>query len=75
MAVKKTADNPLRVVSALILLAGVIITAKLFVLQIVERKYYSALASNRNEIYKQLYPRRGNIFFKNIIMLSTARGR
>ncbi len=65
MMVKKEADNPLRVISALVLLAGVIVIAKLFVLQIVERKYYSALASNRNEIYKQLYPRRGNIFFQD----------
>ncbi len=65
MSVKKETNNPLRVASVLTLLMALIIIARLFVLQVVERKYYSALALNNHEIYKQLYPRRGSIFFQD----------
>ena len=36
---------------------------KLYKLQIVEGAYYTALASDQHEIFKQLYPERGKIFF------------
>ncbi len=62
---KKETDNSLRVISVLTLLAAFIIIARLFVLQGVDRKYYSALALNNHEIYKQLYPRRGSVFFQD----------
>lgn len=62
----KETDNLLRTASVLTLLLAAIIIARLFVLQVVERKYYSALATNSHEIYKQLYPRRGSIFFQDI---------
>ena len=65
MSVKKEINNQLRTVSVLTLLAALVIIARLFVLQIVERKYYSALALNNHEIYKQLYPRRGNVFLQD----------
>lgn len=65
MSVKKETNNQLRIVSVFILLAALIIIARLFVLQVVERKYYSALAINNHEIYKQLYPRRGSVFFQD----------
>ena len=63
MAMKKEINNQIRTVSVFILLVALIIIARLFVLQVVERKYYSALAINNHEIYKQLYPRRGSVFF------------
>lgn len=65
MLAKKETDNQLRIISVLTLLAAFIIIARLFVLQGVDRKYYSALAMNNHEIYKQLYPRRGSIFFQD----------
>ncbi len=61
----KETDNLLRTVSVLTLLMALIIVARLFVLQVIERKYYSALALNNHEIYKQLYPRRGSILLQD----------
>lgn len=65
MPVKKETDNSIRLISLLTLLAAFIILARLFVLQGVDRKYYSALALNNHEIYKQLYPRRGSVFLQD----------
>ena len=65
MLAKKETDNQLRAAAVLTLLGALIIIARLFVLQVVERKYYSALALNNHEIYKQLYPRRGSIFLQD----------
>ncbi len=65
MPVKKETNNQLRIASIFTLLAALIIIARLFVLQVIERKYYSALALNNHEIYKQLYPRRGSVFFQD----------
>jgi cell division protein FtsI/penicillin-binding protein 2 len=65
MSVKKEVNNQLRIISVFILLSALVIIARLFVLQVMERKYYSALALNNHETYKQLYPRRGNIFFQD----------
>lgn len=62
---KKEENNQIRVVSVIVLLMALVIVARLFVLQVVERNYYSALALNNHEIYKQLFPRRGNIFFQD----------
>ncbi len=65
MLVKKETNNQLRIASVFILLMAFIIIARLFVLQVIDRKYYSALALNSHEIYKQLYPRRGSVFFQD----------
>lgn len=65
MLLKKEKDNSIRFISLLTLLAAFIILARLFVLQGVDRKYYSALALNNHEIYKQLYPRRGSVFLQD----------
>lgn len=65
MLVKKEADNSLRVISVFILLAALIIIVRLFILQVSEYKYYSALALNNHEIYQQLFPRRGNILLQD----------
>lgn len=66
MLAKKEANNQLRMAAVLTLLGALIIISRLFVLQVVERKYYSALALNNHEIYKQLYPRRGSVFMQDI---------
>ncbi len=65
MSIKKETGNSLRVISIFVLLAALIIIARLFVLQVVEHKYYTALALNNHEIYKQLYPRRGSILLQD----------
>jgi len=39
------------------------IGAKLFVLQVLDHEFYEALASGQHEIYEQLFPERGEIFF------------
>lgn len=62
---KKEADNSLRVVSVLVLLGAFIIMARLFVLQVMDHSYYTALALNNHEIYEQLYPHRGSILFQD----------
>ena len=41
---------------------AVIITFRLFQLQIMDHEYYTALASGQHEIFQQLYPSRGNIY-------------
>ncbi|KKR35397.1 MAG: Peptidoglycan glycosyltransferase [Candidatus Magasanikbacteria bacterium GW2011_GWA2_40_10] len=65
MLIKKEADNSLRVVSVLILFSALIIIMRLFILQVLEYKYYSTLALSNHEIYKQLYPRRGSILLQD----------
>ncbi len=63
--IKKENDKSLRVASVLILLGAFAIVVRLFVLQFVEHTYYLALAASNYEIYEQLYPHRGSIFFED----------
>lgn len=65
MLVKKEVDNSLRITSVFILLASFIVIVRLFILQVSEYKYYSALALNNHEIYQQLFPRRGSILLQD----------
>ena len=46
---------------ALVAFAGVIVL-KLFVLQVLQHDFYSALASGQHELFEELIPERGNIF-------------
>ena len=62
---KSEIDTPLRVVCVFLLLIVLAIIAKLFILQVLENKYYSALAMDTQEIYKQIIPRRGNIYIQD----------
>ncbi|MFA5061821.1 MAG: penicillin-binding protein 2 [Patescibacteria group bacterium] len=61
----KTEDKSLRVISVLFLVIAIGVAVRLFVLQIVEYQYYSTLALNSHEIYKQLFPTRGNIYIQD----------
>ncbi len=65
MMASKEKDNSLRIVSVFVLLGAIIIVIRLFVLQLIEHKYYSALALNNHEIYQQLYPHRGSVLFQD----------
>jgi cell division protein FtsI/penicillin-binding protein 2 len=62
---KDCADKSLRFVSIVLLIAVFLVIGRLFVLQILDGKYYLALALDTQEIYKQLYPRRGNIYMQD----------
>ncbi len=42
--------------------AAIIIVARLFILQVVEHGFYEALASGQHEIFQKLFPKRGEIF-------------
>ena len=44
---------------------SLIIVFRLFKLQIIDHKYYIALASGQHEIFKHLYPSRGSILVKD----------
>ncbi len=55
----------IRYVALLFLLLAAWIIARLFILQIVEHKYYALFALNSHEIYKKLHPDRGQIFFQD----------
>jgi len=43
-------------------LVGVIITARLFSLQILQHGFYRALAEGQHSLYEQLFPERGKVF-------------
>ncbi|MDO8509841.1 MAG: penicillin-binding protein 2 [bacterium] len=47
------------------LLVALAIIIRLFILQIIENDYYSTFALSTHEIYKQLYPERGQIYFSD----------
>ncbi len=65
MIKNKNTDNSLRVVSIFALLGACAIIGRLFSLQVIDHSYYAAMAQDNHEIYRQLYPHRGNIFFQD----------
>jgi len=58
-------DRRINFLFYLIFIFSILIIFRLFNLQILEHRFYSALASGQYEIYKQLFPRRGEIFIKD----------
>lgn len=62
---KEKTDNRLRFVAIFFLVVALVIIVKLFILQVVQYNYYHTLALNSHEIYKQLHPKRGEIFFQD----------
>ncbi|MDD4477149.1 MAG: penicillin-binding protein 2 [Patescibacteria group bacterium] len=54
-----------KALSVFFFLFSAVIIARLFVLQVIEHKYYSDIASNTHEIYKTLRPERGSVFFQD----------
>ncbi len=65
MVHKEKTDNRLRFIAVFFLAVALAIIVKLFVLQVVQYSYYHTLALNSHEIYKQLHPKRGEIFFQD----------
>lgn len=54
-----------RILKLIFIFAALVILWRLFVLQILAHKHYSALASGQHSIYKELEPLRGEIFFRD----------
>lgn len=51
---------------AVVILIGGAIISRFFALQILEYNFYSALAQSQHEIYKELFPERGEIFIQDL---------
>lgn len=57
-----TKDSRLYIIRFGVLLVAILITARLFFLQVIEHGFYAALASGQHEIFRELTPTRGTIF-------------
>lgn len=62
---QKNQDKQITVVAVFLWLVVLAIIVRLFVLQVVDYKYYTALAVDTHEIYKQLFPQRGSIYVQD----------
>ncbi len=57
-----TLDRRIGVIRSVGTVVAVLFVARLFQLQVIERSFYTALAGGEHEIYRNLFPRRGEIF-------------
>ena len=57
--------NELRVAAAVFFLIALVITGRLFYLQIWQYNYYSTFALSTHEIYRKLHPERGALYFQD----------
>ncbi len=60
---KSEENTRLRFLCLFFLALALWVLGRLFVLQVIEHDYYALFASNNHEIYRQLQPERGKIFF------------
>ncbi len=58
-------NQRLRLIAIFFIAVTIVIISKLFVLQIVQAEYYRTFALTTHEIYKQLHPKRGAIYFQD----------
>jgi cell division protein FtsI/penicillin-binding protein 2 len=58
-------NNRINIIAVAFVAIAAAIIARLFYLQILQHDYYSAFALSTHEIYKQIHPRRGEIFFQD----------
>lgn len=58
-------NNTTYIVAVAFLMLAIAIIARLFYLQISQYDYYSTFALSTHEIYKQIHPRRGAIYFSD----------
>lgn len=63
-------DGRVEILRGIFILFGAAIIIKLFMLQIIQGGFYAALASDQHEIYKTLFPLRGEIFVRDHNSLS-----
>ena len=65
MMMEKDRDKSFGWVTGLFIIGTVIIIGRLFDLQVLQSDYYKTLALSAHEIYRQLHPNRGEIFFQD----------
>ncbi|MFA6423980.1 MAG: penicillin-binding protein 2 [Candidatus Magasanikbacteria bacterium] len=58
-------NQRLRIIAIFFIVVTIGIIGKLFVLQIIQVEYYRTFALSSHEIYQQLHPKRGEIFFQD----------
>lgn len=59
-------DRRLKIFAAFVLLAFAAVAVRLFVLQVVDHRYYEALAADAHELEKILKPSRGEVFMRDL---------
>ncbi len=62
--IKSPFERRVFILALIILSFSLIIIIKLFSLQILQHSFYSILASERQEVYKNLFPQRGSIYVR-----------
>jgi len=62
---EKNADRRIWVLKVIFILFSILLAGKLLKIQIFDHQYYYALASDQYEIFKQLFPVRGDILIKD----------
>src|SRR3989338_1875041 len=55
-------ESRITILTVVIFLFGLIIIGRLFTLQILQNSFYSLLATEKHEIYRDLFPQRGSIY-------------
>lgn len=64
--IKKTEPSgTVKAAAIIFLLLTIVIIGRLFYLQVIQHNYYATFALSAHEIYKQIHPRRGNIYFSD----------
>lgn len=58
-------ERRLNIIISLIFLFGGLVILRLFVLQIIDHSFYSALASGQHEVFTKLFPVRGEVFVQD----------
>ena len=58
-------DRRLKILAAIIVLGAAAAAARLFVLQVLDHDFYSALAEDQHGIFEKLFPERGSIYLRD----------
>ena len=61
---KIAGNKRITILTIVIFLFSLIIIGRLFTLQVLQGSFYSLMASERHEVYKDLFPQRGSIYVK-----------
>ncbi|MCX6795680.1 MAG: penicillin-binding protein 2 [Candidatus Falkowbacteria bacterium] len=64
---KKDSNNRLRLVVVVVFLLIGVLIGRLFLLQVKDSDYYTALAAGQQQIFSKLSPERGQIFFSSVM--------
>ena len=67
----RTRDKRIMFLIMVFFLSWCLISVRLFNLQVINYSIYSAKASGQHEIYKKLFPQRGRIFVRDLLMVGS----